>query len=239
MDSDSTLLTIKDPVECIIIKRLNRFVVEVSYKGKKRRAYINNTGRLHEYLVPGRKAFCQKKNNTGKTDYRLFAVEDMGKGALIDTLYQMKAFENAVNKNLIPWLKGCRIIGRNPRLASSILDFLLECNGSLVYVETKSAVLRGDHVYAMYPDCPTLRGRRHILELTEHVSKGGKGILIFVAALPGVKFFRPYREGDPVLTDILRESVKKGLPVKGIALHYEPGPSIVVLDNPNLKVVVT
>lgn len=233
------LIEINDPVECTVIRRLNRFVVEVSHEGERRRAHINNTGRLLEFLVPGRGAFCQKRNRPGKTDYRLFAIEDMGKGALIDTMYQMKAFEAAVNRGLVPWLRGCRVVGRNPRLASSTLDFLLDCGGARVYVETKSAVLRGDSVYAMYPDCPTLRGRRHILELAEHVASGGRGLLVFIAALPGVRFFRPFREGDPVLAEILREAVERGLPVRGVAMHYEPVPSAVVLDDPNLRVVVT
>jgi len=80
-------------------------------------------------------------------------------GALIDNQLQMKAFEKSLEANLIPWLLGCHILKRNAKLGASRIDYLLDCNGKKVYLEVKSAVLReGD--YAMYPDCPSDRGRK-------------------------------------------------------------------------------
>jgi len=79
------LFRIDNPQECRIIERLNRFVVNIELKGNNHPAYINNTGRLHELLVKGKKAFCFRTQNTDKTDFRLFAIEESGLGALIDT----------------------------------------------------------------------------------------------------------------------------------------------------------
>ena len=67
---------IDNPLECSIIERLNRFVVMVEIKGTNHPAYINNTGRLSEFLVKGRKAFCFRTQNQGKTDFRLFAIDN-------------------------------------------------------------------------------------------------------------------------------------------------------------------
>lgn len=64
----------------------------------------------------------------------------------------MKAFEEAVKKKVIPWLVNCKIIKRNTRLGSSLIDYLFKCTKELLYLEVKSAVLRGDEIYAMYPD---------------------------------------------------------------------------------------
>lgn len=50
------LFRIENPQECRIIERLNRFVVKIEVKGNNHPAYINNTGRLYELLVNGRKA---------------------------------------------------------------------------------------------------------------------------------------------------------------------------------------
>jgi len=36
-----------------LIKRLNRFAVEVEVEGRQERAYLPNTGRLWELLLPG------------------------------------------------------------------------------------------------------------------------------------------------------------------------------------------
>ena len=233
---DGSLLEIRSWIECSIVKRLNRFVVEVYVSGGITRAYINNTGRLKEYMARNRRAFCLLKEG-GKTSYRLFAVEDQGFAALIDTQLQMRAFEAALSRNMISWFTGCRVIKRNPRLGDSVLDYLVECGGRRVFVEVKSAVLRGDHIYAMYPDCPTLRGRRHIKELINHVIGGGYAAIVFIAALPGVKAFKPYREGDPVIEELLGEAIRRGVIIKALSMYFDPHRSTINLDNPDLPVV--
>ncbi|ABL79213.1 DNA/RNA nuclease SfsA [Thermofilum pendens] len=229
------LVRLPEPSECRVIRRENRFVVLVEVEGRAYRAHINNTGRLLEFLVPGRRAFCLRRERS-KTAYRLFAVEDAGSAALIDTALQMNALESLFEQGIEPW-SGCSVKARAPRLGSSRLDYLLVCNGEEVFVEVKSAVLREDS-YAMYPDCPTLRGRRQISELIRLAEGGGKAMIIFVAALPGVKAFKPYGEGDPEVAVLLGEAKKKGVVLRAVALHYDPSQSEIVLDDPDLPVVV-
>jgi len=219
---------------CRIIRRVNRFVVEVEAQGARRRAYINNTGRLREYLVEGRTGYCHPRGRPGRTSHRLFAVEDAGAAALIDTQYQMRALEEAIGRGMIPWLEGCRVARRNPRLGSSVLDYLLDCPQGPLYVEVKSAALRSGG-YAAYPDCPTLRGRRHIRELIEN---RGRTALVFIAAIPGAKGFTPYPRGDPVVAELIAEAARAGVTVKAVGLHYEPRGGSVVLYSPDLPVVL-
>jgi sugar fermentation stimulation protein A len=225
---------IENAEECRIIERINRFVVTVELKGNCHPAYINNTGRLYELLVKGRKAFCFKTKNTDKTDFRLFAIEESGFGALIDTQLQMKAFEESLARNHIPWLVGCRILKRNAKLSASLIDYLLECPGRAVYLEVKSAVLR-EREYATYPDCPSERGRRHIKELSGYVKEGGgEGILLFIAALPYAKAFKPNKHADPKLYEALKEA--SGVDIRAIGLYYNPKDAFVYLFNPDLEV---
>jgi sugar fermentation stimulation protein A len=227
---------IDNPQECRIIERFSRFVVKVEIKGDHHLAYINNTGRLYELLVKGRKAFCFRTQNQGKTDFRLFAMEERGPGALIDTQRQMKAFEESLERNHIPWLEGCRILKRNAKLSAPLIDYLLECHRKAVYLEVKSAVLReGD--YAMYPDCPSERGRRHIKVLSGYVKEGGEeGILLFIAALPHVKAFKPNKPADANLYEALKETNSSGVDIRAIGLYYNPNDAGVYLFEPNLEV---
>ena len=230
------ILRIEDPVECTILSRLNRFVVEVEARGKRGRA-SNNTGRLLEFIVAGRRGYCVRRDGQLKTDYRLLAIEEQGRGALIDTQLQMRAFEKALETGLIRWLEGYRMVRRNARLGDSLIDYLLDHQGNDVYLEVKSAVLR-DGAYAMYPDCPSLRGQRHIRELTGHVKKGGKAFTLFMAALPGVRAFRPNKDADPVLCNSLVKAQGAGVVVKGLNIIYDPNESGVSLLNPDLPVEV-
>ena len=236
--NEERIIKIGQPVECTIQERLNKFVVKVLLDRKPQKAYISNTGRLLGYLVEGRTGFCIRPLKKGKTDCRLFAVKDDRFAAIIDTQLQMKAFEKALDMTLIPWLGKSRMLRRNVRLGESLIDYLLECDGKAVYLEVKSAVSM-DNKYAMYPDCPSSRGRRHIRELTDHVKAEGRGILLFIAALPGAKAFKPDRHADPELHMLLTEARQAGVELRSIRLHYNPKDSFIYLADPDLEVNVS
>lgn len=226
---------VENPVECTIRRRLNRFVVEVLVDDTPLYACINNTGRLQDYLYTGNKGFCTKNKPSLKTEYRLFAIKEKQLGALIDTQLQMKAFEQALITGSIPWLAEHAVLKRNVRLESSFIDYLLTDQVMQIYLEVKSAVLRKGR-YAMYPDCPTDRGRRHIRKLIEHRANGGAAIILFIAALPDIEAFKPNRDADPELADLLITARKTGVGLRAIGLVYNPEDSRIYLYHPDLPV---
>ncbi len=232
---ETSLLSIDGTEECRIVKRINRFVVEVQVQGKTHRAWINNTGRLHGFLVPGRKAFCVPRHGQGKTDYRLFAIQDGHVGALIDTQWQMSALEGCLRDGLLPWLDASRDFRRCPRLNESIIDYLLRGDDGPAYLEVKSAVLR-QGPYALYPDCPSARGRKQVTELTKHVAQGGTAYIVFIAALPGVEAFRPNPAGDAQLSALLRAAHETGVEIRSVGMMYRRESGSVVMYDPDLRV---
>ncbi len=233
--STPPLLQLSQPIACNIVGRLNRFVVEVRVGARSLRASTNNTGRLADFVVPGKQAYCFPHLRPMKTDLSLFAVEDFGVGAILDTRLQMRAFENAVAGAKVPWLEGCRIVRRDARSGESVIDYLVECKAGPEYLEVKSAVLR-DGEYAMYPDCPSARGRRHIRELTQQARTGAKAVILFIAALPQVNAFKPYRDGDPELYELLLAAEEVGVAIKALNIIYDPRDSTVRLINADLPV---
>ena len=223
------------PFECTIVHRLNRFVVEIQVAGSLHRACLNNTGRLKEYLFNGSIGFCTKNSRPLKTAYRLFAIREGDLGAIIDTQLQMKTFEKALAMGLIPWLDGCIILRRNVRLGNSVIDYLLAYGEKQIYLEVKSAVMREGR-YAMYPDCPSVRGRRHIRELIDRRATGGAAAILFIAGLPNVEAFKPNRAGDPELCDFLIEAQNTGVDIRAIAIVYNPRDSSIYLYRHDLPV---
>lgn len=228
-------VAIQSPVECTILKRLNRFVVEVSVAGTPERACINNTGRLEQFLCNGNTGFCTRNRHPLKTAYRLFAISHGTLAAIIDTQLQMRAFERALALELIPWLGGYAVLKRNVRLGHSVVDYLLAGQGNQLYLEVKSAVLSKGH-YAMYPDCPSARGRRHLKELIEHKVKGGGAMILFIAALPDIKAFKPNRDADPELADLLLVARDAGIELRAMGLVYHPQDSHIYLYHPDLPI---
>ncbi len=231
-DQENKRLITLDAVDCEVVRRINRFVVLVKLENVEEYAHITNTGRLEEFLVEGRR--CKAIRIAGrKLNYRIVAVEHAsGMYAVIDTRLQSKAFETAVSRGLLCFLHNCRIAGREPRLEGGRADYLLDCNGDKVVVELKSAVLEGPGGEAMYPDCPSDRGVRHINELAKLAEAGNRAAVVFVAGFPGARCFKPYKQGDPRIYTLLREAINRGLEVYSFSLGLDPLRNTIFLDRP-------
>ncbi len=231
MDKIVNLYSSDDLLRGTIVKRINRFVVEVSIDGLNIYAHNSNTGRLEEYLRMGMEALLLRINGY-KLKYRIIAVRDKYGYALIDTISQSKAFEALIELGYIPWLGKCRILSRNPKVLNSRLDYLIECSGNKIYVETKSAVLRMGKA-ALYPDCPSIRGRRHIKDVIELNRMGFKSMIIFISALPNIECFKPNASGDEVIYKLLGQAYVNKVDIKAIALSFRRDGTVEVY-NPDL-----
>ena len=229
------LLSFKNALECRIVERRNRFVVAIEVDGTEYRAWNTNTGRLLDLVHRGKKAYCIKREGKGTTTHHLIAVSRGTYAAVIDTQMQMKAFETMVHRNLLEWLHPYHIVKRNAALHNSLIDYLLESSKQQLYIEVKSAVQQVGDV-AMYPDCPSLRGRKHIRDLMAHVDAGGNACIVFIAALPHVKRFRPNKEADPVIHSLLQEACSLGVDVRAVGLFFDPSDKGVYAYNRDLAI---
>jgi len=223
-------------VKARLRRRVNRFTVEVEVDGSPVKAHLTNTGRLEEYLVDGRKALCARINGP-LLKYRLIAVEDVGGYAVVDTITQQRVFELLVQLNAIPWLRDCFIVKRNYRVEGEVIDYLVECRGLQRLVELKSSVLRTLDNYASYPDCPTDRGVRQI-ETLARLAEKHRPLVVFIAALPHVKGFKPFCKGDPRILDAMRNASMKGVVFKSINAYMIDDSGWIVLENPDIPLLL-
>lgn len=234
MNLNEKITEIKNLKGSKIIERINKFVIKVRVGRKTILASLNNTGRLEEFL---------RKDNLGylipikgnKTNYRLsFIKEDKNSASIIDTALQMRCFEIALEKNLISWLKGAKILKRNIKLGNSLIDYLIQSRNKKYYLEIKSAVMRENN-FAMYPDCPSLRGQKHIKELIKH-SKNS--IILFIAGMKNIKAFKPNKNTDEKIYELLKIAKKRGVIIKAFQIYLNLKAKNIVLKNDNLKVIL-
>lgn len=219
---------------CVFHKRVNRFLVEAYQDTKKLRLSLNNTGRLTDLLLQGRKA-CFLPRQTSKTEGRLIGIEirkDIF--ALLDTNLMELAFAKALKKGLISWLKNAETLKRNPRWGGNKFDFLLKNEDKEVICELKGALLKKGKA-ALYPDCPSSRGRRHIVSLIQCTKENQKTLLCFITSLPDVSFFKPNTSVDAQMGKLIKKAFESGVMVKSVAFLFKPPQVFLRNDNLPLK----
>lgn len=187
------------------IKRPNRFVAYVKINGKEEVVHVPNTGRCREILIPGTNVvLIEAKNPNRKTKYDLIAGYKNNILINIDSQVPNAVVEEALKAKKISKLKGYSIIEREKSFGDSRFDFKISnTSGNEYYLEVKGVTLE-DNGHCMFPDAPTDRGKKHLLELI-NVKKSGRGAgVLFLIQLSGAKSFSPHEEMDKKFADALR-----------------------------------
>lgn len=231
------LIEVGEAIRCKIIKRLNKFVVRMSINGREDLAFVQNTGRLQQYLQKGRTGYCMRIEKPKKLAYRLFAVDDGHYASIIDTSLQERSFEKALEKELLSWLRGYRVEKRNTFIFGSRIDYLLRRGSDEAFLELKSAVMRLG-IYAAYPDCPSARAIKQLESLKRLAIEGKRAFLVFIAAVPGVCGFKLNYEADPKLCNLIREAASQGVFVRSFSIAYSPINSTVTFLDDHLPMKI-
>jgi sugar fermentation stimulation protein A len=113
------------------------------------------------------------------------------------------------------------VVGREIRSGRSRLDFLFRHRGRLVLGEVKAAAhVRGRR--ALFPDCPSVRGTRHVRELIAARRRGRDAALLFVVHREDADRLAPWRTVDPDFADALRDARRAGVRVRAYTCRVTP-----------------
>lgn len=219
-----------------VVRRTSRFSVVVTDGKSQHVAHLTNSGRLRDLIFPGSACMCIPKK-PAKTTLRLVGVPVSKKWAvLVDPGEQSKAFVNAAQAGLIPWLADWRITGSEVDCGESRIDLEIRNGTSTGYIEIKSAaMLIGDDT-GSFPDCPTLRGRKHVGTLSR-LAADHRCIILFLVQHPDAARFAPSTQGDPVFAASISEAARDGVEVRAVKMCLSMDGGIVLVD-PNLNCYV-
>lgn len=170
------------------IKRLNRFTTLVKVKGKIEKAYLANSGRLKEILIEG--ADCILKKSKGKLPYKLIALKKDNIWISVDSHIVNKFFLELYENKKFPYLKDAEFERKEVMINKGRIDFVFKKNKKRIFVEVKSCTLVKKRV-ALFPDAPTLRGKRHVDFLIENKRKGNDSIIVFIVQREDADSFAP------------------------------------------------
>lgn len=198
--------------------RPNRFIAHVEIGGELCVCHVKNTGRCRELLLDGAKVYVEESSNPArKTKYDLIAVE---KGGLLINMDSQAP--NRVAAEYLPrLLPGLTLLRPETRYGSSRFDFYAEAANERWFVEVKGVTLEENGV-ALFPDAPTQRGVKHLLELCRCMEEGFRACILFVIQMKGPAYFTPNIRTHPEFADALRQAASCGVRLEAVDCLVTP-----------------
>lgn len=194
--------------------RPNRFLAVVRIGGQEETVHVKNTGRCRELLIPGCTVYLSRSDNPNrKTKYDLIAVEKQREGKpplLINLDSQIP------NAAAAEWLETGSLFSANAVFrrevthGNSRFDFSIMDGDVQSFLEVKGVTLEQDGI-ALFPDAPTLRGVKHLQELTACQQAEIPAYLLLVIQMKEIRAFRPNDAMHPQFGEALRRAAAAGV----------------------------
>lgn len=204
----------KKIIEGTFSKRPNRFIAQVIINGKEETVHVKNTGRCKELLLPGAKVILEdcSNNPNRKTKYSLIAVWKKNMLVNMDSQVPNKVVFDAINENKVENLKNLTQLKREVTFGNSRFDMYFESQNEKGFIEVKGVTLENEEI-SMFPDAPTERGTKHVLEMIEAVNQGYRGIIFFLIQMKGPQVFRLNWEMDKLFSEAIKVASENGVEI--------------------------
>jgi len=228
---DKNMIFDKETRVVEFVRRPNRFQGYVIIDGKEELVHVPNTGRCREILIPGCNVLIRTENGANrKTRFSLIGGYKNGKLINIDSQAPNKIVEEALINKKIKGLESYTTICREKTFGNSRFDFkLTNESGKEYYLEVKGVTLE-ENGHSMFPDAPTDRGRKHLLELIEVKNSGRGAGVIFLIQMDNISTFKPNDKMDKAFADALRFAKGNGVDV--FAYECSLGENFIELTKP-------
>lgn len=195
------------------LRRLNRFAALVEVGGRRLRVHVRNSGRLHELFTPGRPVLLEPAANPDRRTRFTLALVRLRSGFVsADAQLPNALVEEALQRGALRGFRGYRIRRREPAMGRNRADFLLVQGEQGCLLEVKSVTLVGRGV-ALFPDAPTVRGRRHLEHLIAARRRGLRAAILFVIQRCDATGFAPNWDADPEFAETLHRASRAGVRV--------------------------
>lgn len=207
-------------IEGRLIRRYKRFLADVQLAGEVVTAACPNTGALLGCADPGSRVWLSESDRaTRKYRHTWEIVEVAGKKPVmvgINTMLPNALVEEAIAGGAIRELQGYRSLRREVAFGTerSRVDLLLESpRRKACYVEVKNVTAAASGGVAVFPDCVSERGARHLRELMRLKASGLRPVQLYCVQRGDVNEVRPADAIDPEYGRTLREAIAAGVEV--------------------------
>lgn len=216
-------MKIKNILIGIFVERPNRFLVHFKINSTDKNiemAHLRDPGRLKELLTPNVKLLLRKASNPNrKTGYDVIAAHHNNQWILINSGFHSDIASELIESGIIGEINDYSIQRREFSYGKSRIDFLLTTNKSKhMLLEVKGCTLVEDGL-AKFPDAPTVRGKKHLDELSSSTKNGYEAAVLFLIIRDDAEEFTPNTPMDPDFAASLKNADENG--VKIIAYSFQ------------------
>lgn len=207
-------------IQGTLLRRYKRFLADVQLEsGEVIVAYCCNTGKL---LGVPENALIMLTDHGADTKRKLrYTWEWFKDGETwvgINTHEANKIVEELLASKQIPGLENYLSIKREVKYGqNSRIDFLLKNDDEQLYLEVKSVHMKRNN-HAQFPDCPTERGAKHMLELSNIINQNTKAAVLYLVQRDDCETFSIAADLDPVYKKAAEAAHKNGVSVYAAGL---------------------
>lgn len=184
-----------------LLKRYNRFLADIALDtGETITAHCANPGALLGGTTPDLRVWVSHcPSPSRKLSYSWHIVEMDGTYVGVDTSLPNKLAEEAILEGKIPELGGYSALKREVKYGqNSRIDLLLTSpDKPLCYVEVKNVHFKRKEA-AEFPDCPTVRGAKHLQELESVATQGARAVMLYIIQRNDCSHLQFAADLDPV-----------------------------------------
>jgi sugar fermentation stimulation protein A len=205
-------------IQGTLIKRYKRFLADVQLAdGSIVIAHCPNTGAMTGCAEPGWKVWLSPSNNPKRKLLYTWEVvlSDQFHWIGINTHKANVLVKEAIQEGKIDELLGYATLQAEVRFGeeNSRIDFLLtDPEKEDCYVEVKSVtLLEGNGGY--FPDSKTLRGQKHLRELSFIANQGKRAVLFFCVQHSGIQSVQVAKYIDPDYAKELKQAMLNGVQI--------------------------
>jgi len=217
-------------VEGRLIRRYKRFLADVQLPGKVVTASCPNTGSMMGCAEPGSRVWLSEHDDPSRKYRHTWQIVEVG-GARpvmvgINTGLPNTLVQEAIAEGTIAELKGYATLRREVAYGEegSRVDMVLESpRRKACYVEVKNVTAAASRGIALFPDCVSERGARHLRELMRLKAAGLRPVQLYCVQRGDVREVRPADAIDPEYGRTLREAIGAGIEVLAYRARVTPG----------------
>lgn len=218
----------------VLIRRYKRFLADVRLDdGQEVVAHCPNPGSMMGLAQEGTRVWLEPNDDPKKKLNYGWRLVEHGEGNFtgIDTGRANAIVLEALKSGQIEPLRQYSDIKPEVKYGEgSRVDFLLENGVERCYLEVKSATLLRSGQLVEFPDSVTVRGAKHLADLSEMVAQGHRAVLLFLVQRTGVNEIDVARDLDPAYGLAFDKAQKMG--VAFLAYGCEISPEAIVMSSP-------